>query len=113
VAAAPFSGLNHAVFGGFAVLKCSFQAPEAMHGELWFGHTGEASLYLNNKKVYEGNHEDAYHRSKQPFQVDAHMLKCTFQKGLNNIVIAVQQKSVFWSFSIRPRTALGLPIESD
>ena len=43
----PVAGLNHAVFGQFAVLKNSFEPGEPIEGELWFGHTGRASLYLN------------------------------------------------------------------
>ncbi len=111
VSEAPYAGLNHAVFGQFAVLKSEFNLREAAQGELWFGHTGRASLYLNGEKVYEGSPDNAYHRSKQPFQPDAQMIPCQFVKGINQVFVTIEQTDVWWQFSIRPRDRLGMPLE--
>ena len=111
VADAPYSGLNHVVFDQFAVLKGEFISDEEMMGELWFGHTGKARLYLNGKQIYSGENKNPYHRSVQPLQVDSQMLQCQFAKGVNYVIIAMEQTNVFWEFSLRPRTRLGLPLQ--
>lgn len=110
VAKAPYSGLNHALFNQFALLKGRFIITEQMSGELWFGHTGIARLYLNGEEVYLGENETPYHRSVQPLQVDSKMIQCKYKKGQNEVVIAIEQTNPFWSFSIRPRDRLGLPL---
>lgn len=109
-AEAPFAGLNHIGFGRKAIVTAMFTAPEAMEGELWLGHTGRARLYLNGEAVYAGGSLTAYHRSVQPMQADAQMIPCRFKEGENRVVLAVEQTDVFWQFSLRPRTRLGLPL---
>ncbi len=111
VAAAPFSGMNHAISGQFAILKGKFDCPEDMNGELWLGHTGKTRVYLNGEQVYSGENKNPYHRSARTIQTDSQMVKCQFKKGVNEVMAAVEQTNVFWSFSIRPRTKLGLPLK--
>ncbi|MBD3289040.1 peptidoglycan DD-metalloendopeptidase family protein [candidate division KSB1 bacterium] len=110
VAEAPFSGLNHVVFNQCAILKGTFECENDMPGELWFGHTGIARLYLNGNLVYEGENKNPYHRKKQPFQWDSQMKQVEFNEGMNEVIIAIEQTNPFWSFSIRPRTRLGIPM---
>ncbi|MBN2013317.1 M23 family metallopeptidase [candidate division KSB1 bacterium] len=110
VAKAPHAGLNHVIFYQFAVLKGQFKVDDAMDGELWFGHTGKARVYLNGTKVYDGENNNPYHRSKQPFQWDSVMMQVQFNQGLNEVIIAIEQTNPFWSFSIRPRNRLGIPL---
>ena len=113
IAEAPYAGVNHAIFGQFAVLKGQFEASQAMNGELWLGHTGKCRLYLNGQQVYSGENKNPYHRSVRPLQTDSQMIKCQFKKGVNEVVVAVEQTNVFWAFSIRPRTRLGLPLNKE
>ncbi len=111
VARSPYAGLNHVLFGQFAVLKSQFTSRGDIPGELWFGHTGKARLYLNGKLIYDGENKDPYHRSIQPFQWDSHMMQTRFIDGKNEIVIAIEQTNPFWSFSVRPRNRLGIKLE--
>ena len=110
VAKASYSALNHVLFNQFAVLKGTFNSPGQIQGELWFGHTGIARLYLNGEKIYSGENKTPYHRSVQPFQADSKMIQCLYKQGQNEVIIAIEQTNPFWSFSIRPRTRLGLPL---
>ena len=103
----PFSGHNHATFDQYVAVKSKFTCKKNCNGELWFGHTGIARLYLNGKLVYSGENSDKYHCSKQPFQWDSEMMKVNFKEGDNEVVIAIEQTDPFWSFSIRPRNRLG------
>lgn len=110
IAGASYSGLNHIIHNKYAVLEGEFSVPSKMNGELWFGHSGKARLFLNGIKVYDGELENKYHKSKQPLQTDSLMFQCEFKKGVNKIVIAIEQTDVNWSFSLRPRTRLGTPL---
>ncbi len=110
VAEAPFSGLNHVVVDQFAILKGAFECENDMPGELWFGHTGKARLYLNGELIYDDENKNPYHRKMQPFQWDSQMKQVDFRKGINEVIIAIEQTNPFWSFSIRPRSRLGIPM---
>ena len=112
IADCPYSGLNHVLFDQYTVLQTKFDVEKAMDGELWFGHTGISRLYLNGKLVYSGHNTKHYNRSIQPFQWDSEMILCNFQEGKNKIVIAIEQTSPFYSFSIRPRNRLGMPLKN-
>ena len=111
VAERPFAGLNHIVFDQFAVLKSSFEVKEAGDGELWFGHTGVARVYLNGMLVYSGENKSLYHRSAQPFQWDSQMIPVKYSRGKNEVVVAIEQTNPHWSFALRPRDRLGRPLE--
>jgi len=106
VAACPLAGLNHVSFNQFALLKSRFSTHEKK-GEIWFGHTGVARLYLNGKMIYSGSNNHPYHRSVQPFQWDAIMIGVEYNQGENELLVAVEQSNPFWSFSLRPRNQLG------
>jgi hypothetical protein len=110
VAEAPFSGLNHVLFDKFAILKTTFFSENKQAGEIWFGHTGKARVYLNGDLIYNGENKNPYHRKVQPFQWDSEMIQNEFKKGENEIIIAIEQTNPFWAFSIRPRNRLGIPL---
>jgi len=110
VATAPFSGMNHVLFDQFAILKTNFISEKKQLGEIWFGHSGKVRVYLNGELIYYGENKIPYHRKLQPFQWDSEMIQTEFKEGENKIIIAIEQTNPFWSFSIRPRTRLGITL---
>jgi murein DD-endopeptidase MepM/ murein hydrolase activator NlpD len=107
----PFSGTDHIVFNQSAVLKAEVNLPEAIKGELWYGHTGISMVYLNGALIYSGENTNSYHAGKQPFQWDGIMLPCNYRKGENEVVVFIKQTNPYWSFSLRLRDNLGRPIQ--
>ncbi len=110
VAKHPFAGLNHVLFNQMAILKTTVESPEKKDGEVWFGHTGVARVYLNGNLIYAGENSSPYAAHNQPFQWDKTMKSCQFKKGKNQIIVFIRQTNPYWSFSLRVRDSLGRPL---
>ena len=112
IAKCPHSGHEEAIFDQYAVFESSFEST-ASEGEIWLGHAGIARVYLNGELIYTGENKSPYALKNQPFQWDAEMIKVKYNNGINTVTVALEQTSPYWSFSIRPRDRLGMPLKSN